>query len=151
MWLTGSRYYRARTHDLKSDIILDKEPFCTASPGSIVIVDSVFIHWKELVDVWAVSIFLEVPFNICVQWMTVRDGLDIASTARYIDGQKIYYEKCQPQSKPLWSSTTLTLKLHCFYLEQGDQDSIWEMVLVFPIKLTNLALSWVLQQSWFRP
>ena len=29
--------------------------------------------------------------------MAVRDGLDAASTARYMDGQKLYYENRQPQ------------------------------------------------------
>ena len=40
----GSRSYRARSHDLSSDAVLNEEPFRTASPQSIVIIDGVFVH-----------------------------------------------------------------------------------------------------------
>ena len=96
---SGSRSYKKRSHDLLTDLVLDNEPSSAAEPGSIVIVDGVFLHRQELSGAWHMSVFLDVPANICALRMMARDGIDWDSTSRYYDGQKIYLESCHPKQK----------------------------------------------------
>ena len=69
----GSRRYRLAAHDLATDAVIDP-PRRTAVPGTAVIVDGLFLHRNEIGDVWDLSVFLEVPFDITARRMAYRDG-----------------------------------------------------------------------------
>jgi uridine kinase len=46
----GSRRYRPVAHDLATDAVLNPE-LCTALPGTVLLVDGLFLHRDEIVDV----------------------------------------------------------------------------------------------------
>ncbi len=69
----GDGTYRSRWTDLANDCYVD-EPPRHAVPGTVVIVEGLFLHRDELVGHWDFSIFLDAPFEITVARMTRRDG-----------------------------------------------------------------------------
>ena len=88
------------THDVDTDDLLDG-PREAVVAGSLVIVDGIFLHRPELRDAWDFTIFLDVPFRESARRMATRDGLpaDPAApeNARYVGGQRIYLEQCDPR------------------------------------------------------
>jgi uridine kinase len=98
----GSRRYRPAAHDLATDAVLHPEPRL-ASPGSVLIVDGLFLHRDEIGDVWDLSVFLDVPFTTTAQRMAVRDGThpdpSHPGMRRYVEAQRIYYAACAPQQR----------------------------------------------------
>lgn len=98
----GGRRYRSAAHDLVTDAVLDP-PFRTASPGSVLIVDGLFLHRDEIGDVWDLSVFLEVPFAVTARRMAGRDGTNPdpghPAMRRYVEAQKIYFAACSPQRR----------------------------------------------------
>ncbi|MBO3743855.1 uridine kinase [Actinoplanes sp. NEAU-H7] len=98
----GSRLYRAAAHDLATDEVLDGEP-CAADPGTVLIVDGLFLHRDELVPVWDLSIFLDVPFEETARRMAGRDGTspdpDHPGMRRYVEGQRLYFAACAPRDR----------------------------------------------------
>lgn len=64
------------------------------------VVDGLFLHRDELVDVWDFSVWLEVPFAVSVGRLAARDGSspdpEDASQCRYVEGQLLYFEACEP-------------------------------------------------------
>lgn len=95
----GTRRYRAASHDLGTDERLDP-PTATAPPGSVVIVDGLFLHRDELDAAWELSILLEAPADVRVRRMAARDGspADPAhpSLQRYLAAQHLYADACAP-------------------------------------------------------
>lgn len=72
---------------------------------AILIFDGIFLHRPELVQYWDYSIFLEVSTEESIRRCNEREGLTEASTdpdgprhRRYVQGQKIYLQSCQPKS-----------------------------------------------------
>lgn len=98
----GSRRYRPAAHDLATDAVLDP-PWRTAAPGTVVIVDGLFLHREEIGDVWDLSVFLEVPFDVTARRMAYRDGThpdpEHPSVRRYVEAQRIYFAACSPQQR----------------------------------------------------
>ncbi|MFF5297184.1 hypothetical protein [Paractinoplanes globisporus] len=98
----GSRCYRPVAHDLATDAVLDP-PRRTAVPGTVVIVDGLFLHRNEIVDEWDLSVFLEVPFDVTARRMAYRDGTNPhpahPSLRRYVEAQRIYFGACSPQQR----------------------------------------------------
>jgi uridine kinase len=98
----GSRRYRSTAHDLASDRVLNPA-HKVAPPGSIVVVDGLFLHRDELVSVWDFSIFLDVPFEVTAKRMAARDGTvpdpQHASMRRYVEAQQLYLGMCAPQQQ----------------------------------------------------
>jgi uridine kinase len=98
----GSRSYRPAAHDLVTDTVLDPQPR-TAVPGSVLVVDGLFLHRDEIGDVWDLSVFLDVPFDVTARRMALRDGTDPdpehPSVRRYVDAQRIYFSACSPQQR----------------------------------------------------
>lgn len=98
----GSRVYRAAAHDLRSDAELYAPPL-TSPPGTVLIVDGVFLHRDELASVWDLSIFLDVPFEVAVQRMADRDGTNPdpghPSLRRYVEAQRLYFAACAPRRR----------------------------------------------------
>ncbi|MGH3642938.1 MAG: uridine kinase, partial [Mycobacterium sp.] len=91
----GSRRYRPAARDVGTDTPLAPEPQA-AEPGSVLVVDGIFLHRDELVDAWDLSVFLDVPFSETARRMAVRDGTDPdpehPRTRRYVEGQRLYFE-----------------------------------------------------------
>ena len=98
----GTRRYRPAAHDLADDAVLDP-PWRTAPPGTVLIVDGLFLHRDEIGDVWDLSVFLDVPFAVTARRMAHRDGTnpdpEHPSMRRYVEAQRIYFAACSPQQR----------------------------------------------------
>ena len=98
----GSRRYRLAAHDLATDAVLDPEPR-TATPGTVLVVDGLFLHRDEIVSAWDLSVFLDVPFTVTAERMALRDGTnpdpEHPSMRRYVEAQRIYWSACTPQQR----------------------------------------------------
>jgi uridine kinase len=96
----GSRRYRRSVFDHR----IDSEtaaPVETAADNAILLLDGVFLHRPELVSHWDFSVFLDAPFAVTIPRAASRDGgsPDVAApeNRRYVEGQRIYLESCQPR------------------------------------------------------
>jgi uridine kinase len=94
----GSGRYRARGRDLQSDADVD-EPWSTAPPGAVVIVDGLFLHRDELVRRWDLSVFLDVPPAVSASRLAARDGLPPERVRRYLAAQRLYRAACDPTGR----------------------------------------------------
>ena len=91
----GERRYRRATYDLRTDRPYSPDPD-VAAPGSVVILDGLFLHRPELAGVWDFSVFLRIPFAESVRRMSRRDGLDPLAAGRYVEGERLYLTRCDP-------------------------------------------------------
>ncbi|RSM50529.1 uridine kinase, partial [Actinoplanes sp. ATCC 53533] len=75
----------------------------TALPGTVLIVDGLFLHRDEIVDAWDLSVFLDVPFSVTANRMASRDGTNPdpghPSMRRYVEAQRIYFNACAPRQR----------------------------------------------------
>ena len=98
----GDRRFRPAAHDLASDRVLAL-PCQQAEPGSVVLVDGLFLHRDELAGHWEFSVFLDVPFDISVPRVASRDATtadrDSPSVRRYVGAQEIYLAECSPRGR----------------------------------------------------
>jgi uridine kinase len=98
----GSRRYRPAAHDVATDVAV-RPTALVAQPGSVLVVDGIFLHRDELADAWDLSVFLEVAFAETTKRMAARDGTDPdpahPRTRRYVEGQRLYYATCHPQRR----------------------------------------------------
>jgi uridine kinase len=98
----GSRRYRPAGHDLATDRVLHPRPR-TAAPGTVLIVDGLFLHRDEIGPVWDLSVFLDVPFPVTAHRMARRDGTnpdpEHPSMRRYVEAQRMYFAACSPQHR----------------------------------------------------
>ncbi|MGA7206574.1 MAG: AAA family ATPase [Specibacter sp.] len=98
----GHGRYRPASSDLKSDSPARVDPQ-QAHPGSIVIVEGMFLHRDELAVRWDYSLFLDVPFSETARRMAARDGSpadpEHPAMARYVQGQRLYFQACKPWSR----------------------------------------------------
>jgi uridine kinase len=98
----GHGTYLPFGHDVDSDELLTG-PRREVPRGTVLLVDGIFLHRPELVDVWDLSVFLDVPFTESVRRMSVRDGLpadpDAGENARFVGGQKLYLATCRPADR----------------------------------------------------
>ncbi len=89
---------------LKSQVLI---PFQTADPAAILVFDGVFLLRPELIDFWDVKIFIDIRFETALKRALQRDVELFGSTEevikryqqRYLPGQKLYLESCQPAAK----------------------------------------------------
>jgi len=98
----GSRTYRSAARDVATDTPRRPAPRA-AEPGSVLIVDGIFLHRDELAAPWDLSVFLDVPFGETARRMAARDGTDPdpdhPRTRRYVQGQRLYFQACAPQRR----------------------------------------------------
>ena len=98
----GSRRYRTACHDVTTDTILMPEPQL-AAPGTVLVVDGIFLHRNELATSWDLSVFLDVPFIETARRMALRDGSnpdpDHPTMRRYVEAQRRYFRECKPQDR----------------------------------------------------
>jgi len=98
----GNGRYRARSHDLGTDeFVYDDEHL--APPGSVVLVDGLFLHRDELRGCWDFSVFLDVPYEVTAQRMALRDGANPdphhPTMRRYTEGNELYRRQCDPRTR----------------------------------------------------
>ena len=98
----GSRRYRTAVHDLDTDQHLD-QPWAVGPPGVVLVLDGLFLHRDELYDLWGLSVFLDVPFDVTVARMAARDGSNPdphhPSMRRYLNAQRTYFKSCSPAAR----------------------------------------------------
>lgn len=93
---------RLRWHDLSTDRHVDDPPVGVA-PGTVVVIDGIFLHRDELAGRWDLSIWLDVPFAVTAARMAVRDGSPAdpghPAMRRYVEGQRLYLAACFPRER----------------------------------------------------
>jgi uridine kinase len=95
----------ASVHLVRFDHRRDQENLVTAlvPQDAALLIDGIFLHRDELRSQWDYSVFLHAPFEVTFKRMARRDGLDpnpfAASNARYLQGQQIYLECCEPSRR----------------------------------------------------
>ncbi|SDY07371.1 uridine kinase [Modestobacter sp. DSM 44400] len=98
----GFRSCRTAVHELATDRTLDR-PLLEVPPGTVLVLDGLFLHRDELAGRWDLSVFLQVPFAVSVPRMATRDGThpDPAhpSLNRYVGGQQLSFAACRPWAR----------------------------------------------------
>ena len=98
----GSLRYRVAVFDVASDQSLDL-PLSVADIGAVLVVDGIFLHRDELVDVWDFSVFLRASFEQATRRWRQRDGVELQSASiagdRYVEGQRLYLTTCDPERR----------------------------------------------------
>jgi uridine kinase len=101
---TGTGRYRLKVFDHIEDRPI-AAPVLKAAPGSVLLLDGIFLHRPELCGFWDMSFFLIVPFEISVPRGAARgEGFgspdpNAPSNRRYIAGQRRYLNDCSPESR----------------------------------------------------
>ena len=76
-----------------------------ADHGAVLVFDGIFLHRPELRDAWDFSIFLDAPFEVTIPRGAGRGpgwgsaDVHAPSNRRYIEGQRLYLRKNQPQGR----------------------------------------------------
>ena len=74
-----------------------------ADIGAVLVVDGIFLHRDELVDVWDFSVFLRASFEHATRRWRRRDGVGPESASfpgdRYVEGQRLYLTSCDPERR----------------------------------------------------
>lgn len=95
----GDGEYRNRATNLEQDRYVEVAAE-RAAPGSIIIIEGMFLHRDELAGFWDFSIFLDTPFSVTAARMATRDGSnpdpEHPSMRRYVAGQRLYFAHCEP-------------------------------------------------------
>jgi uridine kinase len=102
----GEARFRRRVFDYRADEPV-VSPVEVAPPDSILLFDGVFLLRRELNEMWDFSVFVAVPFAETRRRAAVRDLALFGSedevlrryAARYVPGQRLYFELEDPQSR----------------------------------------------------
>lgn len=105
----GSRAYSAAVVDVRADRPLH-EPLQTAPEDAILLFDGVFLFRPEIQDCWDLKILVEISFEESLRRALIRDLPVLGSPQiieqryrrRYIPGQMLYFEQCNPQLAADW-------------------------------------------------
>lgn len=72
----------------------------------VLVFDGIFLHRPELRDLWDLSVFLEVDFEVSIPRGAGRGYGDPDPTApsnrRYVEGQRLYLSTCRPHERATW-------------------------------------------------
>ncbi|QTX04460.1 uridine kinase [Agromyces archimandritae] len=77
-------------------------------PTGIVVVDGIFLHRPELVDIWDDSVWVSAPFSVTVPRGNARfprrgdDDPESPANRRYVEGQRMYLREADPESHAGW-------------------------------------------------
>ena len=104
----GTFSYRTAVFDFRRDSETQAE-FRTADSNAVLLFDGVFLLRSELEGYWDFTIFVDAAFEVTLARAIQRDVRlfgDAASVQsryekRYIPGQRIYLEQCQPKKKAM--------------------------------------------------
>jgi uridine kinase len=97
-------------HDVEREVELDPQPRPAAGPDAVLLVDGIFLHRRELADLWDASVWVEVPFEVSVSRGNARFGAVAAVeadpgsevNARYVGGQRLYLGDVAPSARATW-------------------------------------------------
>ncbi|MHC2999250.1 nucleoside/nucleotide kinase family protein [Microbacterium sp. HJ5] len=96
----GTTGFQLAAFDLARDAPVESQ-WVTAPRDAVLIVDGIFLHRPELQDLWDWSLWLDVPFHVAYERMSLRDGCDpdpdAPSNARYRLGQGLYLDRVRPR------------------------------------------------------
>ncbi|ANE43333.1 nucleoside/nucleotide kinase family protein [Deinococcus puniceus] len=123
---TGTLNYRAALFDVDTDQPLERAEQ-QAEPGTILIVDGLFLHRPELRGIWDDSVFLRVDFAVSVPRGAARGpgygspDLHAESNRRYVEGNRLYFHEAQPEQ---WAGVVVDNKdLHNPFVCAHPDDS----------------------------
>jgi uridine kinase len=78
----------------------------SATDGQVLVFDGIFLHRPELRDLWDLSVFLEVDFDVSIPRGARRGYGDAdvgaVSNRRYVEGQRLYIDTYQPHQHATW-------------------------------------------------
>ena len=99
----GHGQYRTHVFDARTDTP-DVAEQQQAAPGTVLIVDGIFLHRPELRGYWTWSLWLEVERATTLERCVARDGSGSpapadASNRRYVEGQQLYLDDAAPQQQ----------------------------------------------------
>jgi uridine kinase len=102
----GSLQYCPAVFDYRTDSEL-QPPLKSAEVNAVLLFDGVFLLRPELRDFWDFTHFVEAAFEVTLARAMRRDLALFGSAeevreryeTRYIPGQKLYFEECQPQER----------------------------------------------------
>jgi uridine kinase len=104
----GTLLYRSAVFDHRSDSEIP-ESLETAEVSAILLFDGVFLMRPELTEYWDFTVFVEAAFEVTIARAIQRDGALFGTAEevrrryeeRYIPGQKLYLEECQPEERAM--------------------------------------------------
>lgn len=89
-------------HDADAERAVSSAPVVPPRHG-VLLFDGIFLHRPELIDLWDLTIWVDVPFSVSVPRGAARDGADpdpsAPSQRRYVEGQRLYLAECSPRAK----------------------------------------------------
>jgi uridine kinase len=141
----GTGRFRRAIFDVDADVAVDA-PEERAAPGSILLLDGMFLHRRELRDAWDLSVFLRVEWtrNHRLRGATgtpARADLEAPATRRYQDGQRLYFRECAP-----WEYASIVVDnddlAAPFVVERGDRRgrlAAWLVLLLLAVATPALA------------
>lgn len=102
----GSCEYRTEVFDHVRDTPVSP-PLAKAENGTILLFDGVFLLRNELRSYWDFSIFVKAEFQVTLERARLRDVQLLGSedeverryNLRYVPGQKMYLEECEPEAR----------------------------------------------------
>jgi uridine kinase len=108
-FLAGRPWVHA-VHDVEREVVVDRAAEPSSGPDALLLVDGIFLHRHELVDLWDASVWVDVPFEVSVPRGNARFGevgegeADPASAlnARYVGGQRLYLAEVGPAARATW-------------------------------------------------
>ncbi|HEX5531111.1 MAG TPA: hypothetical protein VFZ82_16205 [Methylomirabilota bacterium] len=138
----GTGRFRRAIFDVDADVAVDA-PEERAAPGSILLVDGMFLHRPELRDTWDLSVFLRVAWirNHRLRGAPARAELEAPATGRYLGGQRLYFRECAP-----WECASIVVDNHDldapFVVERGGRRgrlAAWLVPLLLAVATPALA------------
>ena len=102
----GDRQYRRRVFDFQTDEPI-AAPFELAPANAVLVLDGVFLHRRQLIDLWDFSAFVEAPFVETQRRAVIRDAVLFGGEdealhryrVRYVPGQQLYFGQVHPLEK----------------------------------------------------
>jgi uridine kinase len=102
----GDRRYRGTVFDYRIDSAVVSASQ-DAVPDAVLLFDGVFLLRPELLSHWDLKIWVDAPFDVTVERAVQRDSarngkleeLRKMYQRRYVLGQRIYLERCQPKQR----------------------------------------------------
>lgn len=97
----GDGVHRTRVYDVTTESAAPARR-AQALPGTVLVVDGIFLHRRELRDCWSWSVWLEVERAATLRRCVARDGSGspdpaAAANRRYVQGQELYLDEADPQ------------------------------------------------------
>ncbi|WP_205709683.1 hypothetical protein [Kineococcus siccus] len=99
----GHGLHRVHVFDVRDDTP-DVADLAQAAPGTVLVVDGIFLHCPELRGHWTWSVWLEADRATTLERCRVRDGSGSAdpgdaANRRYVEGQRLYLDEASPQDR----------------------------------------------------